>query len=240
MVPAAGAWSNRVYRLSTDLGSYAVKELLNPGREPSWLDSLHAAWRFELAAQAAGVAIPVPVPSPSGGCVAWVEQQGRAGPVPVRLHAWVEGTQPGPAPVTRQTASWAGRTLATLHLLGISPADRSLFPVLNTRTADEWPDLVSAARLARVPWADQLAAIRPVVARDCRTGPRGRPGARRRGHDTRRRRSEEHPAHRRRPVLCDGTLMSSSQPDRWPFIASSEAGQRRGPARGGRLWPEAS
>jgi hypothetical protein len=46
----------------------------------------------------------------------------------------------------------------------ISPADRSLFPVLNTRTADEWPDLVSAARLARVPWADQLAAIRPVVA----------------------------------------------------------------------------
>ena len=91
MVPVAGAWSNRVYRLSTDLGSYAVKELLNPWRQPSWLDSLYAAWRFELAAQAAGVAIPVPVPSPSGGCVAWVERQGRAGPVPVRLHAWVEG-----------------------------------------------------------------------------------------------------------------------------------------------------
>lgn len=36
--------------------------------------------------------------------------------------------------------------------------------MLNTRTADEWPDLASAARLARVPWADQLAVIRPVVA----------------------------------------------------------------------------
>jgi hypothetical protein len=69
MVPVADAWSNRVYRLSTDLGSYAVKELLNPRREPRWLDWLDAAWRFELAAQAAGVAIPVPVPSHPA--VAW-------------------------------------------------------------------------------------------------------------------------------------------------------------------------
>jgi Ser/Thr protein kinase RdoA (MazF antagonist) len=164
MVPVAGAWSNRVYRLTTDGGSYAVKELLNPWREPRWLAWLDAAWRFELTALAAGIAMPAPVPGPSGGCVAWVEQRGSAEPVPVRLHTWVEGTQPGPAPVTGPTANWAGRTLATLHLLGIRAADRSLFPVPDTRTADEWPDLVSAARLARAPWADQLAAVRLAVA----------------------------------------------------------------------------
>src|ERR1022692_243248 len=164
MVPVVGAWSNRVYRLTTDLGSYAVKELLNLRREPRWLDSLDAAWRFELAAQAVGLTIPVPVSSPSGGCVAWVERQGRAEPVPVRLHAWVEGTQPGPAPVTRQTASWIGRTLATLHLLGIKPADRSTFPLPDTATADDWPDLITAARRAGAPWADQLQAAQPAVA----------------------------------------------------------------------------
>jgi aminoglycoside phosphotransferase (APT) family kinase protein len=80
------------------------------------------------------------------------------------LHAWVEGTQPGPAPVTRQTASWTGRTLATLHLLGIRAADRSLFPLPDTTTADDWPDLIRAARLASAPWADQLQAVRPAVA----------------------------------------------------------------------------
>jgi Ser/Thr protein kinase RdoA (MazF antagonist) len=110
------------------------------------------------------VAIPVPVPSPSGGCVAWVEQQGRTEPVPVRLHAWVEGTQPGPAPVSGQTASWIGRTLATLHLLGIRPADRSMFPLPDTTTADGWPDLITAARQAGAPWADQLQAVLPAVA----------------------------------------------------------------------------
>jgi hypothetical protein len=51
-----------------------------------------------------------------------------------------------------------------LHLLGIRTADRSLFPLPDTTTADDWPDLIRAARLASAPWADQLQAVRPAVA----------------------------------------------------------------------------
>jgi Ser/Thr protein kinase RdoA (MazF antagonist) len=164
MVPVPGAWSNRVYRLTTDRGSYAVKELRNPWREPRWLDWLNAAWQFEQAALAAGIAMPEPVASPAGGCVAWVIQPGRTEPVPIRMHAWVDGIAPGPGPVTVPTARWAGGTLATLHRLRIRPADRSMFPRPDTATADDWADLVTGARLAGASWADQLQAARPAVA----------------------------------------------------------------------------
>lgn len=162
MVPVPGAWSNRVYRLTTDRGSYAVKQLRNPWRAPRWLDRLAEAWRFEQAAFLAGIAMPEPVASPSGGCVAWAGHAGQASPL--RMRRWVDGTAPGPGPVTVETARWAGRTLATLHLLGVSPADRSLFPGPGTKTADDWPELAEAARLAGARWAGQLRAVQPAVA----------------------------------------------------------------------------
>ena len=44
------------------------------------------------------------------------------------------------------------------------PGPGSMFPLPDTTTADGWPDLITAARQAGAPWADQLQAVLPAVA----------------------------------------------------------------------------
>lgn len=84
MVALPNAWSNRVYRLTTDRHQrFAVKELRNPWKDPRWRDWLDAAWDYEQRAFAAGVRMPEPIPNPiDGGCVAWVERTGGEAPAP--------------------------------------------------------------------------------------------------------------------------------------------------------------
>jgi aminoglycoside phosphotransferase (APT) family kinase protein len=164
LVPVAGAWSNRVFRLVVGAEAFAVKELRNPWNEPRWLEWLDAAWAFELAAIAAGVNAPEPIADPATGhCLAWVERDGGGPLAPVRVHRWVDGHPADPAPVGLDEARWAGRTLATLHDLAIRPSDRSLFPTPNTDTADHWVELIASARRAQEPWADQLAQVADTV-----------------------------------------------------------------------------
>ena len=129
--PVGGAWSNRVYRLDTDgppeTGGrrYAVKEMRNPWAEPRWQEWLAESWSFEQRAIAAGVAAPQPVPNPADGtCLAWVRRLGQNGQVadaPVRVHHWTTGVPVSPGPVDVATARWAGRVLAILHGLRITP-----------------------------------------------------------------------------------------------------------------------
>jgi len=156
MRPVTGAWSNRVYRLTTDRGVFAVKQLLNPWRDPRWSDWLDEAWRFELAASEAAVPMPAPIPNPwdggwRGDVMAAEGQQATAGPdadsagatagrdassypgpgndaglVPVRVHRWVDGVPLVAGAVTRQTAR-------------------------------RWPELVELARHHHAAWAGQLA-----------------------------------------------------------------------------------
>ncbi|NEE03421.1 aminoglycoside phosphotransferase family protein [Phytoactinopolyspora halotolerans] len=160
MTPVSGAWSNRVYKLSTGGAGYAVKQIRNPWGDPRWQERLDAAWTFEQRARAAGVAMPEPIPNPvDGGCLAWVDVLGGGSRVPVRVHAWVEGKPMRPGPVDRGVASWIGGTLATLHQLDVAVEDRTLFPVANTDNADRWPELVAAAERAGASWAADLRAL---------------------------------------------------------------------------------
>ena len=55
MQPVAGAWSNRVDRLGTTAGVYALKELLNRWEKPRFRERLAEAWLFERAGLAVGV-----------------------------------------------------------------------------------------------------------------------------------------------------------------------------------------
>jgi hypothetical protein len=185
--PVGGAWSNRVYRLDAGGRRYAVKELRNPWGEPRWQEWLAEAWSFEQRAIAAGAAAPQPVPNPSDGtCLAWVRRQNQTGQAsqagqasqdrrdsqhshdspdaPVRVHHWTEGTPATPGPVTPETARWAGRTLAILHGLRITPQHRDLFPITSTAIAARWPELTEAARQSRAPWATTMEAAAPAVA----------------------------------------------------------------------------
>ena len=164
-VEVEGAWSNRVLLLRTSDGDYAVKELRNPWGERRWAQWLGESWRLEQAAAAAGVEMPEPVPARDGTCFTAVERADRCGTVPVRVHRWVEGTRPSVTDVDLDLAAWAGRTLATMHGLGLEPLDASLFPVASTASVRAWPDLIAEAWSARAPWASALAATADAVTR---------------------------------------------------------------------------
>ena len=112
-----GGWSNRVYRLETTAGAYAVTELLNPWAEPRFDERLAEAWRFERVALAAEVGMPVPIADPAtGDCAVDVVREDGSGDAGVRVHRWAAG-QPATVgrPVATDVARWAGRTLAALH-----------------------------------------------------------------------------------------------------------------------------
>lgn len=126
MVRVPGAWSNRVWRLTTGSAAYAVKQLLNPFGEPRWRERLAEAWSYEQIACAADVSMPEPMPNPAdGGCLADVPTVSTSAAVPVRVHRWVDGVAPGDGPVGAEVAAWAGGTLATLHQLDVRAVDRT-------------------------------------------------------------------------------------------------------------------
>jgi Ser/Thr protein kinase RdoA (MazF antagonist) len=162
-----GGWSNRVWRLSTSRGDYAVKELRNAWGEPRWREWLVEGWRLELAAREAGVAMPEPLANPAtGDPLAHVERCDGSGEAPVRLHRWVESSPVPREPVGREVAQWVGRTLATVHALALRPATPDLYAGrVGLTTSDVWPDLVARSRGAGAPWAEQLAAAEALARR---------------------------------------------------------------------------
>jgi Ser/Thr protein kinase RdoA (MazF antagonist) len=164
-VEVEGAWSNRVLRLDTTAGRFAVKELRNPWGEPRWAEWLEESWRLERAVVGAGVAVPEPVPAPDGGCFVDVARCDGVGTVPVRVHRWVEGRRPGTADVDLGLAAWTGTTLAKVHALRMQPHDPTLFPVPSTGSVQAWPDLCRQASVADAAWAGLLLSTRDAIRR---------------------------------------------------------------------------
>ena len=166
-VEVDGGWSNRVFRLTTTHADLAVKHLRNAWGEPRWRDWLAEGWRLELAARAAGVLAPEPVAVPgTTECVADVPRRDGGGTVPVRVHAWVDAARLPREPVTLMQAQEVGGIVACIHGLGALPLRPELYDSRSRRaTADSWPDLVSRARAAEAPWADQLDAAEHLVHR---------------------------------------------------------------------------
>jgi Ser/Thr protein kinase RdoA (MazF antagonist) len=163
----SGGWSNRVWRLATTRGDYAVKELRNAWGEPRWLEWLAEGWRLELAARDAGVAMPEPVANPvTGGPTAYVARSDGTGEAPVRLHRWVGSTPVPREPVDLDVARWVGSLLATVHALALRPTTPDLYSGrVGLTTADVWADLVARSRAAGAPWAEDLAAAESVARR---------------------------------------------------------------------------
>jgi Ser/Thr protein kinase RdoA (MazF antagonist) len=162
----SGGWSNRVWRLATTQGTYAVKELRNAWGEPRWLEWLAEGWRVEQAAIAAGIAAPPPVPAPDGGCVVEVPRSDGSGSAPVRVHRWVEAALVPREPVDPALAGWVGGALARVHALALKPAVPELYAGrTGLTTADVWPDLVARSRAAGAPWAEALDDAEPLARR---------------------------------------------------------------------------
>lgn len=159
----SGAWSHRVYRLTTtDGGEYAVKQFMNPWSQPKWREWLAQAWTLELAAWDAGVAMPRPIPAATGECIADVEAS-TGDTVPVRVHRWVRGRPCPPVAVSLDIARQIGRDLARTHSLGVQPTRTEAFPKPSRDAVDAWPDLIDRVAPVAGELAADLDATRPWV-----------------------------------------------------------------------------
>jgi hypothetical protein len=125
-----------VYRLDTDQGSFAVKELnLIDRRRPYLADEVFA---FERAAFAAGIPMPEPV----------------AASPDTLVHRWVDGEKVPEAPVSPAFAVEIGEILARIHGLDVDWAH----PQAEEPTPTDWPELARRASATGQPWADELTA----------------------------------------------------------------------------------
>ena len=136
MTRVHGGYANRLYRLDTDGGSFAVKKLnLVDRRWPYHLDDV---LRFEQAAFAAGIPMPEPI-SASGDTL---------------VHRWVDGDPLPEAPVSPAFAFEIGEILARLHALDVEWTRASVEEPAHR----DWPALAERAAATGQPWADELAS----------------------------------------------------------------------------------
>jgi aminoglycoside phosphotransferase (APT) family kinase protein len=138
MVRVHGGFTNRMYRLDTDQGSFAVKEL--SGRPYRAED----VFRFERAAFAAGIPMPEPISAGHGTLV----------------HRWVEGEKVPEAPVSPAYAFEIGEILARIHGLDVAWSDVSAKEAEEAEdpASRDWPELAERAAATGQPWAGELAS----------------------------------------------------------------------------------
>jgi aminoglycoside phosphotransferase (APT) family kinase protein len=136
MVRVHGGFANRLYRLDTDRGSFAVKELNLLDRR--WIYRVEEVFRFERAAFAAGIPMPEPV----------------AVSRDMLVHRWVEGETVPEAPVPAAFGFEIGEILARIHALDVEWVDESI----EEPTPRDWADLAERAVATGQPWAKELAS----------------------------------------------------------------------------------
>lgn len=160
LVPVPGGNTHRLFRLTTDHGTWAVKQVQRVD-EDWWLQGFQESTSLELAARSAGVRMPRPVApaEPLADVLAELPTGGQT--LTYRVHTWVDGSAPTGS-AHPELLEWAARTSATLHGLGL----RSRSPLSSTyRTfpAEEWRDWADQARHRGREVGDHLRASLPVV-----------------------------------------------------------------------------
>jgi len=134
MTRVQGKASSSVYRLDTEQGSFAVKEL---SLERGWTFSHDDVFRFERAAFAAGVPMPEPISADAE----------------VLVHRWVDGEEVPEEPVSRAFALEIGEILARIHALDVNWTHTSV----EDPAPRDWRELARRAAVTDQPWADELA-----------------------------------------------------------------------------------
>ena len=137
MIRVHGGFANRMYRLDTDQGSFAVKELNLVDRRSTY--HVEDVFRFERAAFAAGIPMPEPISA------------GRD----TLVHRWVEGEKVPEAPASAAYAFEIGEILARIHALDVAWPHE---PV-DDPTPRDWPELAARAAVTGQPWNHRLDRI---------------------------------------------------------------------------------
>jgi Ser/Thr protein kinase RdoA (MazF antagonist) len=162
LVPVAGGSTNRVWRLTTERGRFAVKEMAGD-LMPEWRAWIERAFRVETAAYDAGVPMPRPVAVPAtGGCLAGLPGAGER-PVTVRVHEWVDGEAMQRIVYGADVSSQAGGVLARIHGLRLA-AEVPLAAALRVFGAEHWHSLAERVERSHIDWAWEFRAMLPVIA----------------------------------------------------------------------------
>lgn len=136
MIRVHGGFANRLYRLDTDQGSFAVKELNLVDRRTTY--RVEDVFGLERAAFAAGIPMPEPISASQHTLV----------------HRWVEGEKLPEAPVSAAYAFEIGEVLARIHALDVEWTDASI----EDPASRDWPELAERAATTGQPWADELGS----------------------------------------------------------------------------------
>lgn len=148
---AARGWVslNVLWRLTTDAGVWAVKEITRESTE-----ALEAASEIERAAAAAGIPI-APVVLSGAGPVS-IEVGTRR----FRCHGFIDGEVPT-GTLSARDAEQAGGALGTLHALDLPWAPHLMTPTVFGY--DRWTRLIERGAELAAPWVDSLRAALPGV-----------------------------------------------------------------------------
>jgi len=176
MTPVAGGFSHRMWRLRTERGVFAVKELNRNFDDPGYMPWFERAFAVEMAALEAGVPLPRPLPvAATGGCLAELPSAGTR-PTTVRVHEWLEGVTVSMDARDPAVAAQVGAILARLHALRLS-TPVTIAEMLRAYGGEHWRGLAERLEAANVPWAPQLSATLVVIGElegfvvDARTDP---------------------------------------------------------------------
>jgi Ser/Thr protein kinase RdoA (MazF antagonist) len=163
LAPVPGAWSNRLWRLETEQGQFAIKELRGPAAASGWPQRLQVAMAVERAAWTGGT-IPMAEPLAAAEGAGWLAEVATTGgqQATVRCHRWVPGmpaTALAPSPAM---AADVGRSLAAIHALGLAAPETTATGLAPLPLA-AWRQTVTQARQAGLAWAGELAGLTPLI-----------------------------------------------------------------------------
>jgi hypothetical protein len=162
MAPVAGGLTHRMWRLETDHGAFAVKEInLDPGGawQRPWIER---AFTLERAAFEAGVPMPRLVPvSATGLCLAEI-RRGDGTTAMVRVHEWADGSGLHHTVYPAEVAETVAATIARIHNLRM-PADQTLAEALRIGGDEHWLALAERVERSDIEWRWEFQGLLHVV-----------------------------------------------------------------------------
>jgi thiamine kinase-like enzyme len=159
--PVAGGLTNRLWRLETNRGAFAVKEMNRDPARADYVAWFDRAFILEQAAFRGGIAMPRPVPvTASGRCLGELLD----GQITVRVHWWVEGARlENSAVYATEVAARVAVILANIHSLGIA-TPVTIDQALRIVGEEHWRTLADRAESIAADWAPEFRRLLPALA----------------------------------------------------------------------------
>lgn len=159
--PVTGGLTHRMWRLETERGAFAVKELALD--EGTWTAArIERAFTVERAAFEAGVAMPRAIENPrTGGCLAEIDKRDGT-TATVRVHEWLNGEGLRRIVYGAEHAARTAAVIARIHGLGMAGGE-TLAEALRPFGEAHWLALVEEVERSQVEWRWELRGLLPVV-----------------------------------------------------------------------------